>query len=174
MIYKIKDIKDTRMSKTGKKMIMAVLTDGKKDYNVTLFDVDAMVGDEVDGKMGEYDEKWKNYKFRLLKVKHTKDSKAGITDDARQSNIAFESFYASTANLLQGKNEGKVIAITWQLHTYLMKGKWILLASDEQVKKIMAKFKDYDVARKIVFDKYNVPYLHMLTYEQAEEILKDA
>jgi len=174
MIYTVKDIKNVGLTKKGGKFSQVILTDGKDDYAVTIFDKEIMKGDKVDGVMGEYNDKFNNYKFKVNSIQRTANSVKGTSDDERQSNIAFESFYASTCQLFSGKGEiGKAIAVTVQLHHYLTTGEWIMLATPEQIKSIVGKFGSLEIARGIVWEKYHIPYLHLLTYQQAQEVLSE-
>ena len=173
MIYTVKDIVD-KTNKGKWKITRAIITDGQNDYKVSFFNQYINVGDKVDGKLGEYKEQYKEYGFRVNKVITTDESKPSATsDDIRQSNIAFESFFASASNLLQKSGDvGKAIATAVQLHTYLLEGKWILLSTEDQHKKLVAKY-GIDGARKVAYERYGKPYLHLLTFDEAEALLND-
>ena len=179
MIYTVKDILGRQT--TGKwKFTKTILTDGQNNYNVTIFNPDVQVGYKIDGELGDYNQKYDNYKFKTNKIIPSGGetiAPAGkiTTEDKRQSNIAFESFYASSCNLLQKSGDiGEAIAVTWQLHTYLTTGEWILMCSAEQRKNIVAKLGSVDIARGIIYDKYHKPYLHLLTEKEAQEVLANA
>ena len=175
MIYTVKDVTDRK--DTGKwKFSKVIITNGEQEYTVTIFDNSIKAGDKVDGELGAYNEKYSNWKFKLNKIIATPNSQPiRTTDDTRQSNIAFESFYASSCNLLQKSGDvGEAVAVTWQLHRYLTTGEWVLLCSAEQRKSIVAKLGSIDIARSIIFDKYKKPYLHLLTEKEAQEVLASA
>jgi hypothetical protein len=178
MIYTVKDVVDRKTS--GKwKFSKVVLTDGDKDYNVTLFDLTVQAGDKVDGMMGEFNSQYNNYKFKLNKIIPSTNTPTYankvMTDDKRQSNIAFESFFASACNLLQGTGEtGEAIAIAWQLHNYLTTGEWVMMSTPEQRKSIVAQLGGIEIARNLVFEQFHKPYLHLLTHEEAQEVLANA
>lgn len=184
MEYKVKTVSEKKKTSKGGFYYKVTLTDGEKDYPIVLFDKEIQLGDIVSGEMGRYKEKFKTYDFTIDHIEKTskeeipeKPKKENLTEKnlseaQKQSYIIFESIFSSICNLNKVELP-EAIATAWQIQRYLTTGKWELLCLPEQRKQIVAKYKSLEVARAIVYAKYSKPYLHLLTYKEAQEMLRE-
>ena len=129
------------------------------------------IGDVLYGELGRYDEKYKKYKFKVSKVEGSKIEHPAPDMDEKDKRITMLSLLNTGASF--EKEEGAIFAFMEVAFNRIYNGKYILLCSAEQRKKIVAKYGNIEQARWVAYGLFKKPYLHLLTTEEAEQMLSE-
>jgi len=130
------------------------------------------IGDVLYGELGRYDEKYKKYKFKVSRKNKAETIAHPVpnTDD-KDKRITMLSLLSTGASF--EKDEGAIFAFMEVALNRIYAGKYILLCSPEQRKKIVTKYGSIEQARLIAYGLFKKPYLHLLTPEEAEKMLSE-
>ena len=149
-----------------------------KEYAFTLWKSASLqsvkIGDEIEGELGSYNDKYGTYTFKLKNSTAPKKTVSSVTD--KDIRISLLSLLSSGVNLEAKKKEpdiGAVYQFVEQGKSVIYDDKYILFCTPEQRKAIVSKYKSASEAEYMAYAKYGKPYLHLLTYEEAKEMLDE-
>lgn len=180
MIYTVKGVKDIREAKTkwGVKSVykVVVANEDGEEFPISLWHA-VKTGDTIEGEMGDVNE-YEEYKFTEKNPPKPAPKAAASTDDnfsENQNRIARESVLGSIAELFANRKEisaGEFFQYVEQGINIVFNRPLQRFCTAEQRKALVVAVGE-DEARNIAYINYGKPYLHLLTFSQAETILND-
>jgi len=148
------------------------------------------VGDVLEGTIGNYNDTYGTYAFSLAAklgdttkvakkvIPHTAPAKKTPSPSTAASDkdkrITLLSLLSSGVNLEAKKKEpniGAVCQFVKQGESMIYKGEYILFCTPEQRKALVVKYGSVSKAEDLAYELYKKPYLHLLTHEEAVEMM---
>lgn len=185
MKFTVKSVEDSRMAHTSKgdRYVEHLIIGGEdgKDYKISRWEKKSHIGDTITGELGKYDSEYKEYKFKEdaeskenAKPPTQEDmSEMAKAEEIKQRRIVIESLISSAALLESNKkdpSEGAVWQFVMQGYNLIYEDKFIPYCGKDQREALVKRY-GFEESHRLAYEKYGVVYLHLLTREQANDLI---